>query len=787
MEHSVSQIHIDSERHYIMSTTINLLLYTAVFGPMAAGILSYLLGRFQKDLRSRFADLVTGLTFGLFLYLFWQMLTSGQNGSSMLPVRADIPEICGMGLHFTLDGFRALYGMIAAFMWFMSTLFSREYLSHYRNRNRYYLFLLVTLGATEGVFLSADFYTTFIFFEIMSLTSYVWVAHDEKREALRAAGTYLAVAVIGGLVMLMGIFLLYDVTGTLFFDELTGLYNVYGAAANDLQTAAVTQKWGAGTVSASSAMTQLWIAGFCLLFGFGAKAGAFPLHIWLPKAHPVAPAPASALLSGILTKAGMYGILILTAYLFLGNTAWSSMILLLGVCTMVVGAVLALFSVDLKRTLACSSVSQIGFILVGVGMSGLMGAENLIAVRGSLLHMVNHSLIKLTLFMAAGVVYMNVHTLDLNALRGFGRRKPLLHYIFLMGALGIGGVPLWNGYISKTLIHESIVEYTELVRNGSIAAVASMSALAGTDTLFSAGTLQWIEWAFLISGGLTVAYMTKLYVALFVEKNTDAAVQEKYDTLNGKYMNKVSAAALTISASLLPLMGFFPYAVMDRLSQMGQGFMNVEEMELAVSYFSLTNLKGAAISLVIGAVVYAVVVRLWMMRPVESTRAVNTVKNPEDTKESTPKGQDRNPRRKYVNRWNSYLDLEDRLYRPLLLQVLPFLCGMVCRVLDSLVDTVVVLLRKTVYRDSKLPQELPEGTAFTHLCACIASTFQQIGNLTYRRKRPVHVDYDHKFAMIHEEWAENSTMIARSMSFGLLLFCIGLILMIAYLFVMDIF
>ena len=770
-----------------MSTTINLLLYIAVFGPMAAGILSYLLGRFQKDLRSRFADLVTGLTFGLFLYLFWQMLTSGQNGSSMLPVRADIPEICGMGLHFTLDGFRALYGMIAAFMWFMSTLFSREYLSHYRNRNRYYLFLLVTLGATEGVFLSADFYTTFIFFEIMSLTSYVWVAHDEKREALRAAGTYLAVAVIGGLVMLMGIFLLYDVTGTLFFDELTGLYSAYGTAANGLQTAAVTQKWGAGTAGASSAMTQLWIAGFCLLFGFGAKAGAFPLHIWLPKAHPVAPAPASALLSGILTKAGMYGILILTAYLFLGNTAWSSMILLLGVCTMVVGAVLALFSVDLKRTLACSSVSQIGFILVGVGMSGLMGAENLIAVRGSLLHMVNHSLIKLTLFMAAGVVYMNVHTLDLNALRGFGRRKPLLHYIFLMGALGIGGVPLWNGYISKTLIHESIVEYTELVRNGSIAAVASMSALAGTGTLFSAGTLQWIEWAFLISGGLTVAYMTKLYVALFVEKNTDAAVQEKYDTLNGKYMNKVSAAALTISASLLPLMGFFPYAVMDRLSQMGQGFMNVEETELTVSYFSVTNLKGAAISLVIGAVVYAVVVRLWMMRPVETTHTVNTVKNPEDAKESTSKGQGRNPRRKYVNRWNSYLDLEDRLYRPLLLQVLPFLCGMVCRVLDSLVDTVVVLLRKTVYRDSRLPQELPEGTAFTHMCACIASTFQQIGNLTYRRKRPAHVDYDHKFAMIHEEWAENSTMIARSMSFGLLLFCIGLILMIAYLFVMDIF
>lgn len=754
-----------------MSTTTNLLLYTVIFGPMAAGILSYILGRIQKDLRSRFADLVTGLTFGIFLYLFWQVLAPRQNGSFMLPVRADIPEICGMGLHFTLDGFRTLYGMIAAFMWFMSTLFSKEYLSHYRNRNRYYLFLLVTLGATEGVFLSADFYTTFIFFEIMSLTSYVWVAHDEKKESLRAAGTYLAVAVIGGLVMLMGIFLLYDVTGTLFFDELTGLYSAYGTAADGPQATEITRKLGCQAAGASSAMTQLWIAGLCLLFGFGAKAGAFPLHIWLPKAHPVAPAPASALLSGILTKAGMYGILILTAYLFLGNAAWSSMILLLGVCTMVAGAVLALFSIDLKRTLACSSVSQIGFILVGVGMSGLMGAENLTAVRGSLLHMVNHSLIKLTLFMAAGVIYMNVHTLDLNALRGFGRKKPLLHFIFLTGALGIGGVPLWNGYISKTLIHESIVEYTEMAGNGTI-------------TRFSVSALSWIEWAFLISGGLTVAYMTKLYAALFIEKNTDAAVQAKYDTLKGNYMNRVSAAALTASAALLPLMGFFPYAIMDRLADIGQRFMNVEETEAAVSYFSIMNLKGAAISLAIGAVVYGVVVRLWMMRPVKITGAA---KDMEDLKEIQPDKRDKNLRREYVNCWNSYLDLEDRLYRPLLLQILPFLFGVVCRLLDSLVDAVVVLLRKTIYRDSKLPQELPEGTALTHMCACVASFFQNIGNLTYRRRRPANIDYDHKFAMIHEEWSENSTMIARSMSFGLLLFCVGLIFMIAYLFVMDIF
>lgn len=710
-----------------MNTFTSILIYCVIFGPMAAAAAGYIIGRYRKDARSRFADLVTGITFGIFLYLFIQTLTQGPSESL-----TEIPYLCGMGLHFTLDGFRAMYGMIAAFMWFMSTLFSKEYLSHYHNRNRYYLFLLLTLGATEGVFLSADFYTTFIFFEIMSFTSYVWVAHDEKKEALRASATYLAVAVIGGLVMLMGIFLLYDVTGTLFFDDLIGGVTRYGLIS-----------------SQSFASTQLWIAGLCLLFGFGAKAGAFPLHIWLPKAHPVAPAPASALLSGILTKAGMYGILILTSYLFLGSTVWGSLILVLGVCTMVIGAVLALFSVDLKRTLACSSVSQIGFILVGVGMSGLLGSENLMAVRGSLLHMVNHSLIKLALFMAAGVVYMNVHKLDLNDIRGFGRRKPLLNYIFLMGALGIGGVPLWNGYISKTLIHESIVEYTELIREGHLSG------------MFGIATLRGIEWAFLISGGLTVAYMTKLYIALFVEKNEDEKIQADYDALKGKYMNKVSAAALTVSATLLPVMGFFPHIVMDGLASVGQGFMNVEETELFVSYFSLTNLKGAAVSLVIGAAVYLVVVRLWMMQPAGHKR--------------------------YVNRWNKYLDLENTVYRPLLLRILPFVFGVLCRILDSFVDAFVVLLRKTVYKDSKLPQELPEGTELTHMLACAASFFQEIGNLTFRRKHPMKTDYDHKFAMVHEEWAENSTMIARSMSFGLMLFCIGLILMLAYLFVMDIF
>ena len=641
----------------------------------------------------------------------------------------EVPEICGLGLHFEIDGFRILYGSIAAFMWLMSTLFSKEYLSHYTNKGRYYCFTLLTFFATEGVFFSADFYTTFIFFEIMSFTSYVWVAFDEKKESLRAAATYLAVAVIGGLVMLMGIFLLYDTMGTLVFDELVGSYERMRMLSNS-----------------GVPESRLMAAGLCMLFGFGAKAGAFPLHIWLPKAHPVAPAPASALLSGILTKAGMFGILVLTSYLFLGCTAWGALILIIGVCTMVVGAVLALFSIDIKRTLACSSVSQIGFILVGVGMSGLLGEENLLAVRGSLLHMVNHSLIKLALFMAAGVIFMNVHELNLNKIRGFGRKKPLLNYIFLMGALGIGGMPLWNGYVSKTLIHESIVEYTKLLEGGT------------ASSIFSIGAMKGIEWAFLISGGLTVAYMTKLYVAAFVEKNSDSAVQEKYDNLRGTYMNGLSATVLTISATLLPIMGLLPGQVMSRVADLGQEFMQVEKEADKVAWFSFENLKGAAISILIGAIIYLVIVRFWMMKK-ENGSIV------------------------YINRWNQYLDLENLIYRPILLGALPFVFGVVCRVLDSMIDAVVVFLRKTVYRDSKLPHELAEGTFLTHAGGCFVNGMQRVANATVFRKHPKEVDYEHKFALLQEEWSEDTTIIGRSLSFGLLLFCAGLIITVVYLLV----
>ena len=691
---------------------IAILVYLMVFMPMIGAFVSYLIGRKNKTMRDYF---VAGLT--ILEFVFAVLLVAEDVGHEGALVY--VPEICGMGLTFTIDGFRVLYAAIACFMWMCTSLFSKEYFAHYRNRNRYFLFQLLTLGATAGIFLSADLYTTFIFFEVMSVSSYVWVAHDETAPSMRAAATYLAVAIIGGLTLLMGLFLLYSQTGTLLIGEL------YEACQGK----------------------NVYPACLCMLVGFGAKAGAFPLQIWLPKAHPVAPAPASALLSGILTKTGIFGVLVISCQILLHDPMWGAFILIIGLITMFLGALLAVFSIDFKRTLACSSVSQIGFILVGVGMQGLLGEHNEIAIRGTMLHMVNHSLFKLVLFMAAGVIYMNIHKLDLNDIRGFGRKKPLLKFIYLMGALGIGGIPLWSGYISKTLLHESMVEYIHELEGGHI-----------LNSLLSLNTMQIFEWIFLISGGMTIAYMTKLYVAVFVEKNKDAALQAKFDGMK-KYMNPLSACVLTICAAIFPIMGIFPYATMDVMADMSEGFMGWNHAGHSVDYFTWVNLKGSVISILIGAVLYFGVVRVLLM------------------KKQGDGGQD------YVNRWWKYFDLEDYFYRPVLLKFLPAVCSSVCLVIDRFVDGIVILLRKTIYKDSMIHKEMDEGNGVTYALGSLFNKGEAVLNKTIWRSMPRVTDYRHRFALKYASFKENMGFIERSLSYGLILFCVGLCAVLIYLLV----
>ena len=637
-----------------------------------------------------------------------------------------LPLMSRGGLRFESDGFRRIYVLLLSFMWFAVMLLSRDYFRGHHRTGRYYLFNLMTLSATIGVFLSADFFTTLVFFEIMSFTSFPWVIQEETEEAVKAACTYLAVAVIGGLAALMGLFLLSHHLGTLVFSELP-------AAAAACKDRAV-----------------LYVAGGCILFGFGAKAGMFPLHIWLPKAHPAAPAPASALLSGVLTKSGVFGVILLTSRIFAGDTAWGAVLLFLGVITMLLGAILALFSVNLKRTLACSSMSQIGFILTGLGMSALLGEENAIAVRGAFLHMLNHSVFKLILFMSAGIVYMNAHTLDLNKLRGFGRKKPLLLLAFLSGAAGISGIPLLSGYVSKTLLHESIVHGAHLAEGTRF---LSMSAPL---------LLHIAEWCFLIAGGMTLAYMTKLFVCLFVQKPAEEAAApqaaaktakeehrpaganaQAHEAAHGfgrpfSYMGLPTGLVLAFSALLPPVFGATASFSMDRLADLGTDFFLPGAWEEAVRYFSFENLKGGLISIGIGVLLYLLFVRLFLM-----------------------------DKERYLDRWPKKLDLEDAVYRPLLLRLLPGiltpparlfaenrvtgflakkllalagfvsglfaenrvtgflakaavrLSGILSRAFSDMVDAFVLLLRRSVFRENRQPASAKELTSASYRAGAV--------------------------------------------------------------------
>jgi len=586
---------------------------------MAGGVLSFIAGRRDKRLRDLVAGAVTLAELALFLPC------RGLMGAVL-----SLAGLCGPGLSLTLDGFRLIYGVIIAFMWAATTLFSPEYLEHHRNRNRYYLFVLMTEGAIMGVFLSADLFTTFVFFEMMSLFSYIMVVQDETPAALRAAQTYLAIAIIGGLATLTGLLLLRHQLGTLVIADLP---RAAGAVKN---------------------RAALYLSGGLVFAGFAAKAAIFPAHVWLPTAHTAAPAPSSALLSGLLTKSGLFGVLALSAGPFLHDARWGLMLLALALVTMVLGAVLAVFSVNLKRTLACSSMSQLGFILTGIAMQNLMGKGNDLAVRGTILYMVGHSLIKLVLFLSAGVVHMNTHRLDLNDIRGFGRGRPLFLFAFLMGGLGLMGMPLWNGYPGKTLIHEAIVEHIHHIGH------------AGTGALL----FRAAEWTFLLSGALTTAYVLKLFFVLFVSEPAtrmealvsraaqDAPACERPPELHEKepYITPLSAAVLAVSAAALPLLGALPHVLADPIAFLGSPFMHGPAGHHAVSYFSLASLEGAGISLSIGLLIFLFIVRPFLM---------------------------------FVPRWPGWLDLEERLFRPFLAGALPgagaFFAGGVDRAADAAV------------------------------------------------------------------------------------------------------
>ena len=278
---------------------------------------------------------------------------------------------------------------------------------------------------------------------------------------------------------------------------------------------------------------------------------------------------------------------------------------------------------------------------------GLLSEEK--AAWGTVLHMLNHSLIKLVLFVAAGVVYLGTHSLNLNDIRGWGRNKPVLKVLFFVGAASIAGVPGFSGYVSKTLLHESIVEYIHVLEHAGAAA----------------GWFTTVEWLFLLSGGLTAAYMTKLFVAIFVSSRAVGQRPALKD-----YMSPGTHAALSVGAALLLVLGLTPGLTMEPLAQWAGRFLRADPGH-SVHYFAWVNLKGACISLAIGAAVYLLVVRGLLMRR-EADGMV------------------------YLDRWPARLDLENLVYRPLL-SALTFVGALCARVAASVGDWLVLLGERILF------------------------------------------------------------------------------------------
>ena len=417
-----------------------------VLWPLLCAAAVYPLGRWRPVIRDWFVLFATGTT----------LLGS----TALIPlvaaehrVSAEIPVLI-KHLVFTVDPFGMLFALFTTFVWFCATLHSLDYLHHEKNHDRYHTVSLVVLAAMLGVVLAGDLITLYLFFEMLGLVAFLFVIHTQTAEAKRASVKYLWMTVLGGFSLVAGIFLTYALGGD-------------------------------GSIMplplAEHSETLRWVTFTLLVGGFGVKAGMLPLHVWLPDAHPVAPAPASALLSGVMIKAGAYGIFRTVTALFRPEVieeaseelwhmtgSFGLAVLWIGIATMAIGVTLALGQHNAKRMLAYHSVSQMGFILVGIGAAGYLGTHGAMGLAGGLFHIVNHALFKAALFLGIGAVVYRTGQLDMYKLGGLWRKMPMTFVFMLIAAAGITGVPLFNGFVSKCLIHHALVEAYEFQHLASL-------------------------------------------------------------------------------------------------------------------------------------------------------------------------------------------------------------------------------------------------------------------------------------------------------------------------------
>ena len=334
----------------------------------------------------------------------------------------------GVRIALQNDPLANFFVMLICLIWFAVALFAFEYMNHEGHRERFFAFYLVTLGGLMGVCYAGNLVTLYMFYEMMTICSVPLVLHIGTKKAFEAAWKYLAFSVVGAAMGLFGLFIVQKYCVTDIFTP-GGIFDLAAAGEN---------------------RTLLLVVFLIMAIGFGCKAGMFPMHAWLPIAHPVAPAPASAVLSGLITKMGIVALLRVVYYLFGREFLYGSwaqtVVAILALITVLIGSTLALREDTLKKRLAYSTVSQVSYVIFGLILM------NSLSLQGALYQVVFHAIAKNALFMSAGAFIYKTHLTQVSQMRGVGVAYPVTMWCFALASLSLVGIPPTGGFVSKWLL-----------------------------------------------------------------------------------------------------------------------------------------------------------------------------------------------------------------------------------------------------------------------------------------------------------------------------------------------
>lgn len=413
---------------------------------------------------------------------------------------------------FKVDDVGRMFSLLSAFMWILAIMYSFEYMDHEGHKTRFYSFMLLTLGPAVALPLAGNMFTMYMAYELLTLLSMPLVIHSFKPEAMQAAKKYLAFSFFGAGLVLSGTLVMTHFSNSLDF-----------VAGGNLDMAKVSQN-----------PTLILTMALLMFVGFSVKAGMFPLHAWLPSAHPVAPAPASALLSGVITKAGVVAIIRVLFFVFgvdfIAGTWVQNLLIVITLCSVFLGSMMAFKEQHFKRRLAYSSVSQLSYVLFGIIVMSSTG------MTGALMHVIAHAAIKITLFFVAGVMIIKLEAHDVEELKGVGKSMPITMWCFTLCSLGLVGIPPTTGYVSKWFLAQ-----------GSLGMGNQVLAFAGPIVL-------------LVSAILTAGYLISIFIdAFFPGKDFDYSTVKKLEPSWTTLTPMLILTAVTLIAGMFPggLLNFF--------------------------------------------------------------------------------------------------------------------------------------------------------------------------------------------------------------------------------------